>query len=164
MPHPIADIVSMVQRQVAEMGQIGATNIVKVPDLDAVMAVAPSALVATEVAATPLVFLESGWVIAMYGSERSGLQAKKASTELRLTINGVRELVTYGTRGPAFAAFDALFGANMNWFSLMRRVAKDEVWHARYRNFDTVATAIPSLMFAFLSDVQAEKMARRERV
>ncbi len=159
MNYPAA-ILAMVQKQVIELGRTGATGIERVPDLGAAIPVAPGAGLFTEVPAPPLTFQESGYVIAMYGQERTGTTAKAAATELRLQIDGSKDLIRSGVAGGAFFPFLGLFGPLVNWFPLTRRVEKNNIWQFLYRNFDTGATATPTVGLAFLSDVQIEVMAR----
>ena len=154
-----AAVIAMVQRQIAEFGRSGATGIERVADLSAAIAVAPGAGLFTEVPAPLLTFQEPGYVIAMYGQERTGTPAKFALTELRLQINGSRDLVRSGTAGGAFFPFLGLFGPLLNWFPLTRRVEKNNNWQFSFRNFDTAATAFPTVGLAFLSDEQIDIMA-----
>ncbi len=156
MDYPAA-VLEMVQKQVALYGRTGATNIVRVPDLAAAMATA-TGLVPVEVAAPPLVFQEPGYVVAMYGQTRRGGAADFANVELRLQINGERDLINAGENGPTFFPFLGLFGPSLNWFPLTRRVAKKEIWQLTYRNYDGTNTQIPTVGFAFLSDAQLAKM------
>lgn len=158
-----AAVIEMVQDQIARMGRIGATGIVRFQDLSAAMVVAPVAGTPSESPAPPLTFQESGFAIGLYGQERTGTPAKFASTELRLQINGTTDVITSGNAGPAFFPFLGLFGPNLNWFPLTVRVEKNDVWQNTYRNFDTAAVANPTVGVAFLSDIKLAKMADRLR-
>jgi hypothetical protein len=152
-------LIAMIQKQVSEFGRVGATGVVRAPDLQAPIAVAP-ALSFTEQAAPLLTWNETGWVIAMYGQERTGTLAKFAQTEVRVTINGEYDLITQGQSGGAFAPLLAMFGPSVNWYSLIRRVRKNDAWQIAYRNFDPAAVCNPTLLFSMLSDAKVAAMAR----
>lgn len=154
-------VIEMVQRQVAATGRIGATGIVRVPDLSAAVAEAASATAPSDAVAPMLDFQEAGWVVAMYGQERTGTQAKYAATEMRLQINGSRDFVTSGLLGGAFFPFLGLFGPSVHWFPVTRRVEKRDKWQFTFRNFDTGAVANPTVGLAFLSDVEIAKIAQQ---
>ena len=157
-----AAVIAMVQEQVSRMGRIGATGIVRVPDVAAAVAVFAAGQPG-QAPAPPLVFQEPGYAIALYGQERTGTPAKFASTEIRVTINGIRDVITEGNAGGAFFPMLGLFGPNLNWFPLTVRVEKNDVWQLQYRNFDAAAVANPVVGLAFLSDVLIQRMVEQLR-
>jgi hypothetical protein len=154
-----ASLIAMVQEQVARMGRIGATGIVRVPDPVVALPLAPAVNQPTEGPAPPLRFLESGYAISLYGQERAGSVFKFANTEVRIQINAQRDVITSGDAGGAFFPMLGLFGPNLNWFPLTVRVEKNDIWQLTYRNFDTAAAANPVMGMAFLSDVKLRDMA-----
>jgi hypothetical protein len=155
-----ASLIALVQEQVARSGRLGATGITRIPDLAAAVPVAVAG-VPGEAAAPPLTFLEAGYAIALYGQERTGTTAKFASTEVRLQINGTRDVITSGELGGAFFPMLGLFGPNVNWFPLTIRVEKRDVWQVTYRNFDAAAVANPVVGMSFISDLRMAQMAHQ---
>lgn len=154
------------QEQLGKSGPTGATKIVVVPALAAVI----PAVVGQIAQAPNLTWPKAGTVIALYGQERTGTTAKFAQTEIQVQFSGDEFLVTNGT-GPDFAPFLALMGPNVNWFSMLRRVTQGDTWAISYRNMDpTPATADPTALFGFIADadlpqLQAEydEAMRRQR-
>lgn len=149
--HPL-DLIQIAQKQLSDMGRIGATRVVNIPALSAAVPISST------VQAPLLTWRETGTVIGMYGQELAGTTAKFASTALRLQFSGDEDLITNGSAGD-FASFLALFGPNVNWFSLIRKVKFGDTWTATYRNDDGAATATPAVSFAFIAD--ADLQARR---
>ena len=76
MDFPLS-VVAVLTRQLADLGRVGATNVVRVPDVLAAVPVF-AAGVPGETAAPPLTFQESGYALALYGQERTGTPAKFA--------------------------------------------------------------------------------------
>jgi hypothetical protein len=136
------------QQQLSQYGRIGATRIYKTPDLSAAVPVLGGANV---VPAPLLTFRDVGTVIAMYGQERAGTQAKFATTDVRVQFGNNDDLITNGSAGD-FMPMLGLFGPNLNWYPLTRRVAINENWQITYRNMDAGATATPTVAFAFIAD------------
>ncbi len=154
-----ASYIATLQEQIGRLGRAGVTNIVRFQDLVAAVPVAVG-VVPGEAPALPLTFQESGFIIGLYGQERTGTPAKFAATEVRLQINGTYDVITAGDAGPAFFPMLAFFGPNVNWFALTARVQKRDIFQATYRNFDTAAVANPTMGFAFLSDRKVAEMVR----
>lgn len=154
----LMQVLAVIQKQIAEGGDVGASQIVRVPDLAAAIGVAPSATVPTEQAAPPLTWNEPGWAIGMVAQERSGAVGQFAKLELKLLFNGTRSLITAGNAGPASYPILSLLSTQLRPFKLLRRVAKNDIWQVTYRNFDTVNTAFPTVGFPFLSDADIARM------
>ena len=152
-------VVQWAQQQLSQYGRLGATRIVKIPDLPVPLA----APVGSLAQAPLLTWRDPGTVIALYGQERSGTVAKFAATDVRLQFSGDEDLITNGSSGD-FAPLLALVGPNTNWFPLIRRVARGDVWTVTWRNQDpTPATADPSLLFAFIADADIGRIDRDMR-
>lgn len=145
------------QRSLALLGRLGATRTVRVPSLPAAIAVAASATQPTVSIATNVQWRENGTVIAMYGQERTGTVAKYATTEARIQISGSEDLATDGQNG-TYVPFLAMFGPNVNWFPMTRRVTTGINWTITYRNTDTAAVCNPDLIFAFIADADLARM------
>ncbi len=139
------NLVQIAQKQLSDFGRIGCTRIVNIPALAAAVPISSTS------AAPNLTWREPGTVIGMYGQELTGTTAKFALTALRLQLSGTEDLITNGSAGD-FAAFLSLFGPNVNWFSMLRRVKNGDIWTATYRNDDGAAVANPSISFAFIAD------------
>jgi hypothetical protein len=152
------NVVEWAQRQLTQYGRVGSTRIMRVPAL----ATAIAAGAAVEATAPVLNFPKAGTVIAMYGQERTGTVAKFATTEVRVQFSGSEDLVSDGNAGE-FAPMLGLFGPNVNWFPLMRRVTKGISWTVSYRNTDTGATATPIVMFGFIADDDLARIQARRR-
>lgn len=151
-------IVQWAQEQLVRFGRLGATRVMKVPDLAASIAAAP-AITAPTVGTPPLLtFTEPGTVIAVYGQELSGTLPKFATTELGLLFSGDDSLISNG-KAQDFFPFLGLFGFSVNWFPMLRRVGRNDSWTVTYRNRDTGATAFPSCGFAFLADKDLNEVA-----
>lgn len=151
--HPI-NLIQWAQQQLSQFGRIGATRIVNVPALAAPVAIGPAT------AQPPLLtWRDPGWVIAMYGQELRGTVAAFATTGAMVQFMGDEFLTTNGN-APDFASFLALFGPNVNWFSLIRRVARGDNWTITYKNRDTAAVANPDMSFAFLADADLDRVER----
>lgn len=160
-------IVQWAQEQLVRFGRLGATRVMKVPDLTAVVPIAAAVLTPSTAQPPLLTFTEPGTVIALYGQELTGTLPKFASTEVGLQFSGDDSLVSNGKAADFFPLL-GLVGFSTNWFPMLRRVGRNDSWTITYRSRDTVATAFPSLGFAFLADADlnrvAEDMARaRER-
>src|SRR4051794_24573941 len=110
--------IAWAQQQLSQYGRIGATRLIKVPDLAAAIAI--GAGTGTVVQAPSLVWRDAGTVIALYGQERVGSVAKFALTEFRLVMTGDVDLVSNGNGGD-FAPLLAVVGPNVNWFPITRR-------------------------------------------
>jgi len=154
-------LLAMVQKQIIEMGRGGCTGLIRVPDLVTPLVVAPGVGVPSEAAAPALKFNESGFVLALYGQERTGTPAKFAATEFQLMINGQRPIITSGEAGPAFFPLLGLFGPSVHWFPFLEYVEKGDLWQASFRNFDTAAVCNPTIGAAFLADAKLDQMAAR---
>jgi hypothetical protein len=141
------NVVELIQRQLSQFGRVGATKLYNVPALAAPIA----AVVGTIAQAAALQFREPGTIIAMYGQELTATPAKFASTALRVQVGGQEDLFTDGNTG-AFVPMLALFGPNLNWFPIWRRVEPGINWVISYRNDDGGATATPFCTFAFIAD------------
>jgi hypothetical protein len=148
------------QQQLSQYGRIGATRLIKVPDLAA--AVPISAGTGTLAQAPSLTWRDRGTVIAMYGQELAGTVAKFASTAFRLVLTGDVDLVSNGNGGD-FAPLLAVFGPNVNWFPMTRRVDRGDNWAVTWRNQDAGATATPTMMFAFIADSDLASVERDYR-
>lgn len=136
------------QEQLSKSGPTGATKIITVPALAAVI----PAVVGSIAQAPNLTWIQSGTVIALYAQERTGTPAKFAQTDIQVQFSGDQYLVTNGTT-PDFAPLLALVGPNVNWFSLLRRVTQGDTWAISYRNMDpTPATCDPTALFGFIAD------------
>ena len=149
------NVVELIQRQLSQFGRVGATKIMRCPSLAAPLA----AVIGTEGSPQPIQFREKGIVIAMYGQELAGTVANFASTELRIRIGGSEDIITDGSSG-TFAPLLALFGPNLNWFPLWRRVVPAVNWQVTWRTMAAVA-ADPALCLAFIADADLERMARQ---
>jgi len=143
------------QQQLSQFGRIGATRLIKVPDLAAAIGVSVGA--GTLAAAPPLVWRDSGTVIAMYGQELAGTVAKFAATAFRLVLTGDVDFISNGNGGD-FAPILATFGPNVNWFPMTRRVQRGDNWAVTWRNQDAAATATPAMLFAFIADTDMAKV------
>lgn len=149
------------QEQLQKFGPIGATKIVKVPALAAVIPAVQGQLAQAPVLTWP----DAGWVIAAFGQERTGTVAKFASTEFNIQFPNDEFFVTNG-KGADFMPMLAAFGPNVNWMAITRRVERDDVWSVTYRNMDGAATADPSVLFGLIRDkdlasVEAAMRAQR---
>lgn len=153
-----ASLIALVQEQVARTGRLGATGLVRVPDPAAAIPVL-AAGIPGEGPAPPLQFAEDGYAFALYGQERTGSDAKFATTEVKVMINGRKPLITTTEGAPAFFPFLGLYGKSVHWFPLTRRVKKRDIWQLTYRNFDAGAVANPVVGIAFLSDAEVAVMA-----
>jgi len=143
------------QQQLSQYGRIGATRLIKVPDI----AIAIPAVPGSTSAAPPLVWRDAGTVIAMYGQERAGTVAKFAQTEFRLVLTGDVDFVSNGNTGD-FAPLLAVVGPNVNWFPMTRRVARGDNWAVTWRTQDALATAFPTMLFAFIADTDLARVER----
>lgn len=144
------------QQQLSQYGRIGATRLVKVPDLAAPLA-APLGSLAQ---APQLTWRNTGTVIALYGQEVTGTLAKFAGTDVRLQLTGDEDLITNGSAGD-FAPLLALVGPNTNWFPITRRVQQGDNWTVTYRQSDPAATtSFPSILFAFIADADMGRVER----
>ena len=151
--HP-TPLISWIQQQIAQYGQCGATKITRVPRL----AAAVPAVLGTEVQAPLLTWRDTGTVIAMYGQEIRGTQAAYAETEVRVQFAGDDDLINNGAAGD-FAPMLALFGPNLNWFPIVRRVRRGDTWTITYKNGAANALT-PSVLFAVLNDADVGRMQR----
>lgn len=142
------------QQQLGKSGPTGATRIIVVPALAAVIPAVVGA-----VAQNPLItWRDPGTVIALYGQERSGTPAKFAQTEVSVQFSGDEFLVTNGS-AQDYAPLLALVGPNVNWYSMLRRVARGDVWAVSWRNMDpTPATADPTALFGFIADADLGRL------
>ncbi len=143
------------QQQLSQYGRIGATRLIKVPDISTAIA----AVAGTTVPAPPLNWRDNGTVIAMYAQERAGTVAKFALTEFRLVLTGDVDLVSNGNGGD-FAPLLAVVGPNVNWFPMTRRVSRGDIWATTWRSQDGAATAFPTMMFAFIADTDLASVQR----
>lgn len=149
-------VVQWAQQQLSQFGRIGATRLVNVPALAAPVAIGAPASLAQ---APLLTWRDPGTVIAMYGQELRGTPAAFATTGAMLQFMGDDNFITNGS-APDFASFLALFGPNVNWFPMIRRVKRGDNWTITYRNRDTGAVANPDMTFAFLADADIGRTAR----
>lgn len=147
-------VIEWAQQQLVEFGRLGATKILKVPDLAAVI----PAVAGTISSAPVLTFTEPGTVIAFYGQERLGTTASFARTEVQILMGGSESLVTNG-RAADFAPLLGLVGAAVNWFPMLRRVAKGISWSVNWRNMSGASTCDPTGMFAFVADADLDAIA-----
>ncbi len=147
-------IVQWAQQQLVQFGRLGATRILKVPDLPAAIAAGAN----VQVQAPLLKFNRPGTVIGLYAQELAGTLPKFAQTGLRLQFAGDDDLIYNGAAGD-FASLLALVGFSVNWFPMMRRVDNYTQWTITYRNQDPGATATPSCMFAVLEDSELANVA-----
>ncbi len=154
----LMQLLAVLQKQIADGGPIGVTQVVRVPDLSSFIPVAASAVSPSVQPAPPLTWNEPGWVISMTAQERSGELPQLAKLELLLLINGTRSLVNAGNAGPASYPLLALLGTQLKPFNLIRRVQKNDIWQVTYKNFDTANTAFPTVGFPFLSDADVARM------
>lgn len=146
-------VIETAQKQLAMYGRAGATRIIKVPALS----VAVPAGLGQQAAAPPLPWKTNGTVIAMYGQERTGTVAKFAQSEIRVQVGGDEDLCSNGTAGDFFPML-AVFGPNLNWFPLTRRVSRGVNWQITYQNQDAGAAMNPTVLFAFISDDDMARM------
>jgi hypothetical protein len=158
-----ASLIGMMQEGLAKQGRLPATGLVRVPDPLVAIPISGGAGLSSPGSSPPLKFSESGHVIALYGQERTGTQAKFASTEIQLLINGQSSLFTSGEAGPAFFPMLGLFGPSVHWFPMMVPVAKGDLWQVNYLNFDPAAVAMPTVGCAFLSHTKLDRMAAELR-
>ncbi len=142
-----ANTIELIQRQLSQFGRVGATKVYRAPALTAALA----AVAGTVSTPQNIRFREPGTVIACYGQEQAGTSASFATTEVRVQIGGQEDLFTDGNVG-TFVPMLALFGGPNNWFPLWRRAQPGVDWTVTYRNQSGSATAIPSLMLAFIAD------------
>jgi hypothetical protein len=150
-------VIEWTQKQLGQYGRLGATRVVKVPDLPA-----PIPATTGSLAQAPLLtWRDPGTVISLYAQELSGLLPKFAQTDVRLQFSGDEDLITNGSAGD-FAPLLALVGPNTNWFPITRRVKRGDVWTVTYRNSDPsgISTAYPSMLFAFIADADLGRAAR----
>jgi len=153
--HPI-NPVQWAQQQLSQYGRIGATRVIKVPQLAAPL----SAVVGAVAQAPILTWRDPGTVIALYAQERTGTLAKFAGTEVSVQFTGDEFLVTNGT-GSDFAPLLSLVGPNTNWFPITRRVRRGETWSVTYRQEDPAGTTSdPSVLFAFIADADLGRITR----
>jgi len=136
-PNPI----EMARRSLAAYGRVGATRIYQAPAVGSVAAGATSQ-------AVPITWRRDGIVVAMYGQTADGAAASFAAMAARVQIGGSEDLFTDGNTG-VFVPMLALFGSAQNWFPLMRRVYKTQVWSVSFQNTSGGALT-PSLMFAMV--------------
>lgn len=140
--------VQWAQQQLAQYGRVGATKIVVVPALAAVL---PAAL-GSVVSAPNLTWRKPGTVIALYGQERTATAVKLAGTEFQLQFSGEEFFVTNGS-GSDFFPMLGLVGGATNWFPITRRVDDGHVWTASYRQRDVAGTTSdPTIGFAVIYD------------
>lgn len=144
------------QQQLSQFGRIGATRLIKVPDITTPVPVAPTGNVSQ---APLLVWRDTGTVIALYAQERTGTVAKFAQTEFRLVFTGDVDFTSNGSNGD-FAPLLAVVGPNVNWFPMTRRVKRGDNWTITWRNQDTVAVANPTMVFAFIADTDLASIER----
>ncbi len=149
-------VIQWAQQQLSQFGRIGATRIVTVPELAAAVPIGAPASLAQ---APLLTWRDPGTVIAMYGQELAGTVAKFASTSASLQFMGDEFFATNGS-APSFFSFLAVFGPNVNWFPMIRRVKRGDNWTVTYRNRDAAATASPDMAFAFIADADMGRAAR----
>lgn len=154
--HPIP-VIQWAQQQLSQFGRIGATRLVNVPALSA--AVGISVGTGTLSQAPLLTWRDPGTVIAAYGQELTGTTAKMASTAARIQFMGDEDFITNGNAGD-FAPFLGLFGPNVNWFPMTRRVKRGDNWTITYRNQDAAAVANPAMTFAFIADADLGRVER----
>jgi hypothetical protein len=150
------NVVELIQRQLSQFGRVGATKIYIFPALAAPVPIAGSGNNIS--APTNIRFREPGTVIALYGQELTGTVAKFAQTAVRIQVGGQEDLITDGQAGQ-FAPMLGLFGPNLNWFPLWRRAIPGVDWTVTYRNDDTIATASPTTMLAFIADADLARMS-----
>lgn len=157
MPHGEfpPNVVELIQRGLTQFGRVGATKGIIAPALSAPVAAAGAGGPGLG-GPSQIRFLEDGVVVAMYGQEQAGTVASFASTEVQVKIGGSENLFTDGQAG-TFAPLLALFGPNLNWWPLWRRVDNGDIWTVNWRNQNVAATAIPTLMLAFIGDADLER-------
>lgn len=147
-------IIQWAQQQLVQYGRLGATRIMKVPDLPAAIPAGAN----VQVQAPLLQFNKPGTVIALFAQELAGTMPKFAQTGIRLQFAGDDDLIYNGQAGD-FASLLALCGFTTNWFPMLRRVGNYTQWTITYRNQDVGATATPSCMFAVLEDSELANVA-----
>lgn len=148
------DLVKVILWAQSELGQgrLGATQIMKVPDLAAPVPAALDSIVQ----APQLTFPDDGWAIALYGQELAGTVAAFAATWIRLQFPNGRDLVSNGNAGD-FTPLLSLVGPNVNWYPMTRRVSRGDNWVVSYKN-KTLAPATPTVQFAFIADADIPRM------
>ena len=149
LPH----VVELVQRQLGQYGRVGATRIIKTPDVPAIAAVGGTSQ------PQQVNWRDRGVVIAMYGQELAGTAAKYASTRVKVQVGSNEDLFTDG-QAPAFVSMLALFGGAQNWFPLIRWVEPGVVWLVTYENRHATDTATPETEFAFIAEPDVQRMLR----
>lgn len=148
-------IVQWTEQQLSQFGRIGATRLIKVPDL----AVAIPAVAGSTAQAPLLTWRDSGTVIALFGQERTGTPAKFALTEFRLVFTGDIDFCSNGSTGD-FAPLLSVVGPNVNWYPLTRRVKRGDNWTVTWKNQDAAAVCNPSMLFSFIADTDLASMQR----
>lgn len=153
------DTIETLLRYISQFGPVPSTKVYKVPALGAAVAAAVNATTPTIVQAQPLQFREVGFVLGMYGSERSGTGPKFAQTGVRVQIGGQEDLFTDGNSGVDVSML-SLFGGALNRYALWRPAAPGVNWVVSYYNWDTGAVAYPEVEFSFIAQADVDRMAR----
>lgn len=151
------NLIEYVQRQVALFGRVGCTRVIMAPTVAAIAAGAGNTSVGVNL---PFNGVGKGYAIALYGQERTGTVAKFAQTEVRIQTGYSDDIISDGSAG-TFAPMLALFGPNMNWFPVTRRITPGVNWTITYRNQDAAAACNPSLAIAFISDADLERISKQ---
>jgi hypothetical protein len=146
-------MLALVQQTLALQGRIGATRLYVTPDA---IAIANN----NDSAGLTVRFTENGYVLALYAQEaQQATAASYAGTGLRLQFGGTQDFAVDGNGGPAYPSLLGLVGGVNNWFPMMRRVEKGELYIVTFRN-RTGAPITPQATFAFIADVDLEKMSQ----
>lgn len=153
------DTIETLLRYISQFGPVPSTKVYKVPALGTSVAAAANALTPMIVQAQPLQFRETGFVLGMYGSERSGTGPKFAQTGVRVQIGGQEDLFTDGNSGVDVSML-SLFGGALTRYPLWRAASPGVNWVVSYYNYDTEAVALPEVEFSFVAQADIERMAR----
>lgn len=148
-----ASMLALVQQQLALQGRIGATRLYVTPDTGSIAAGQDSAGLTVR-------FTEDGYVLAMYAQEKEhATAASYAGTGIRLQFGGTQDFAVDGNGGPAYPSMLGLVGGVSNWFPMMRRVNKGDLYIVTFRN-GTAAGITPQATFAFIADADLERMSK----
>lgn len=147
-----AQTIELMQRQLSQFGRVGATKLLRHQAQASIAAAGTGS-------PPPIRIREPGTVIALYGQVLTAVAADMAGTEVRIFIGGTEELCTDGQIGQSMP-FLMLFGANQNWFPLIRHVVPGDDWVFQYTNNNPANAIVPSLALAFIADSALEDLPR----
>lgn len=147
-------VIDLMQRQVATYGRFGATDIIKVPELDSPLA-SPD-----QRPADPVRWTREGYVLSMYGS--TSLATAVAAANLFMSIEyGSTEWLVYEGQAQGFSSFGSLFGDVQIWFPLFRWVEAGDTWTITYKNRAGGASLIPDVEFGFYDYVTIQRLMEK---